>query len=625
MIKINCKITVLMFLLLLAVSSYAQPPEINIVYPQNDSLIGAVDSTFIFGTVTPGSKLTINGFDVAVHKEGGFLGFLPIEPGPFEYDIVASNKSDITYLNWRILVPEPIKSFSRQSLQIADKMAARGNLSLSDGDNLIVEFQGAPECAAYFSIPGYVDSIPMVELEPKIQPYWGESVFGIGAVPDSLMISGFYRGFFEIDERKLPDSTKIVYHLMNVQMSEILQRIFELTGTEIDLSDIDSPYLREVYRTDSSRIYVKINSDQFPCVVQFTDSVQIIRVGPRRGYYSVFQPAGIRALAIGAEGGWLKLQLSCNKIGWVNSNSIEFLDKNVPITNSYLKAVRMHAFEDNTIIELPLANKHPFRIEETGAREMSLYLYGVISDTDWIRYDTKDSDIELITWSQEEPDLYKLTIQFKSPVWGYDAYYESNVLKLQLNKAPEDTRYLRGKTIVVDPGHWPDKGASGCTGFTEREANLAIAMQLKKQLQKRGARVVMTHEGGEGISLYGRPEIANAVEADLFVSIHNNALPDGVNPFENNGTSAYYYHPHSKVLAESIHDEIIDRVKIKSHGIYYGNLAVIRPTQYPAVLIECAFMMIPEQEAMLRSKKYQKRFAKAIRIGIEKFLKEYED
>ncbi|MFH2036955.1 MAG: N-acetylmuramoyl-L-alanine amidase [Candidatus Zixiibacteriota bacterium] len=622
MFRIDSKFITVVILLLISALSYAQPPVINIIYPQRDSLIGAVDSTFIFGSVTPGSKMTINGFEIKVHKEGGFLGFLAVEPGPFEYEIVAWNKTDTTRMIWRILVPEPVKSFPGQSLRIADKMTSLGNLSLAMGDKLVVEIQGAPGCVAYFSVPGYADSVPMVELEPKIQPYWGQSVFGAGTVPDSLMIRGFYRGYVDIDSRKLPDSTRIIYHLMNKQMSEILQRIFELTRTEIDLTKSDSPYLKEIYRTDSSRIYVKINSSEFPNVISFTDSTQIVRVGPRRGYYATFQPAGIKALAVGAEGDWLKLKLSQNQTGWVNRKSVEFLDKNLPITNSYLRAIRTNAYEDRTIIELPLSNKHPFRIEEAGTNLLSLYLYGVISDTDWIRYDTKDSDIDLITWSQVELDLYKLTVQFKKPIWGYDVYYENNILKLQLNKPPDDLNNLRGKVIVVDPGHWPDRGATGCTGLAEREANLAIAMQLKKQLQNRGALVVMTHEGDMGASLYGRPEIAKAVEADLFVSIHNNALPDGVNPFENNGTSAYYYHPHSKALAELIHSEIVDRVEIRSHGLYYGNLAVIRPTQFPAVLIECAFMMIPEQEAMLLSTKHQKKFAKAIRIGIEKFLRE---
>jgi len=109
------------------------------------------------------------------------------------------------------------------------------------------------------------------------------------------------------------------------------------------------------------------------------------------------------------------------------------------------------------------------------------------------------------------------------------------------------------------------------------------------------------------------------------VSIHNNALPDGVNPFTNNGVSTYYYHPHSIELARSIQSEMIKATGLPDHGLFYGNLAVNRPTQYPAVLVECAFMMIPEQEAMLKTDRFRRKVAWAIVNGIAEFLKGYDD
>ena len=125
------------------------------------------------------------------------------------------------------------------------------------------------------------------------------------------------------------------------------------------------------------------------------------------------------------------------------------------------------------------------------------------------------------------------------------------------------------------------------------------------------------------VGLYDLLAIAKANSADLFVSIHNNALPDGVNPFTNNGTSIYYYHPHSINLARAIHGEMLKATQLPDHGLYHGNLAVNRPTQYPAVLIECAFMIIPEQEEMLKTDRFRKRIANAITKGIEKFLKDF--
>jgi N-acetylmuramoyl-L-alanine amidase len=61
---------------------------------------------------------------------------------------------------------------------------------------------------------------------------------------------------------------------------------------------------------------------------------------------------------------------------------------------------------------------------------------------------------------------------------------------------------------------------------------------------------------------------------------------------------------------------------LPDHGFYHGNLAVARPTQYPAVLVECAFMMIPEQEAALKTDEFRKQIAKGIVKGIKAFFKE---
>lgn len=603
-------------------SASAKVPQINVVYPRENAQIGAADSTFIFGSVTPGSHLLVNGEAIPVHKAGGFIAFLPIIPGSFNFEIAAIDEDDTARLVRHVNVPKPLESFGYDSLVITDKLGVFGDLVLADGDRLIVDFQGTPGCIAYFSIPGYIDSIPMAETPPRIQPYWGESVFGIGAVPESMKIKGHYTGFIDIGAEKLHDSSRIYYHLNPPRLACILN---DLTSKPIAQIDFEALALLKCgeSKTDSSGIFIKINPDSYPRTVEFTDSIQIMRVGPRKGYLSIFQPEGITALAVGREGDWIKLRLSQTQYGWVEMKSIRFLEQGMPPPISFLKAIRTHSSTDNLIIEFPLSNRHPFRIEEEDSGIISVYIYGVTSDTDWIRYDFAEKDLKLATWSQSEPDMYCFKLYFKHPIWGYEAFYEGNILKLQINKPPHPINRLSDKIIVIDPGHSPDPGAIGPTGLTESKANLYIALALERELSKRGAKVILTRKDMSELPLYERPKIAKANDADIFVSIHNNALPDGVNPFENNGTSTYYYHPHSIELAKAIQTEMLRELDLSDHGLYYGNLAVNRPTQYPAVLVECAFMMIPEQEALLKTKKFQKKIAKSIRKGIEKFLKDY--
>jgi N-acetylmuramoyl-L-alanine amidase len=116
--------------------------------------------------------------------------------------------------------------------------------------------------------------------------------------------------------------------------------------------------------------------------------------------------------------------------------------------------------------------------------------------------------------------------------------------------------------------------------------------------------------------------LADSVNAELLVAIHNNALPDGVNPFSNNGTSTFFNHPHSLALARAVQSRLVANIGLRDLGIARGDLALTRPTWYPAILTEGLFMMVPEQEAALRAPEVQRRYAMGIVEGIATFLRE---
>jgi N-acetylmuramoyl-L-alanine amidase len=466
----------------------------------------------------------------------------------------------------------------------------------------------------------------MSETSPREQAYWGESVYGVGAVPDSLEVRGVYSGFLIVPESLRVTDSPIVYHLAPPDLNTLAQA---LDGFPLRYS-FDQAF-RWIENCDSATVHdtsgfgVSLNPPDYPFTIRFRDSVQVIRHGPRQGYFSISQPRGVEALVVGREGDWYRARLSATQFAWVDTLAVERLAGGIVPPKSFVRSVRTYSDSQVLRLEIPLSGRHPFRVYEDDARTIRLQIFGVTTDTDRIRYDFTDSLLKIATWSQPEDGLYELRMALTQDIWGYDVRYEGNTLFLELVRPPVRVRSIRGKTIVIDPGHSPDPGAVGPTGYTEAEANLGIALEVEKELLRKGARPVLTRRDSSPLPLDERPVIAGMHDADLFVSIHNNALPDGVNPLTNHGTSSYYYHPHSMELARTIHREMVAATEQPDHGLYHGNLAVSRPTQYPAVLVECAFQILPEDEAKLKTEEFRRTVARAIVRGIESFLESYNN
>jgi len=368
---------------------------------------------------------------------------------------------------------------------------------------------------------------------------------------------------------------------------------------------------------------LSVNAGGVPLVVELTDSVQILRFGQRLGYLTTFQPARVRAVYAGESGEWVRLRLAPGYTGWVEKSKTHVLPAGTPVPGGLISYIRTGSRSRWTDVTLDLNSRLPFKVIEDPERHtLQLLIFGATTNTDWVRYDPDDKLIERIDWNQTEAGVYRLAVQLKKgPLWGYEVNYGDGSLVLAIRKPPDLLRGLRGLTICVDPGHALAPGAIGPTGLTEKEANLAIALELQRQLESEGATVVMTRTADVEVDLYDRPAIARAAEADIFVSVHNNAVPDGINPYYSNGTSSYYYRPHSHQLARAIHHRLLRATRLPDYGLYHANFAVLRPTQYPSVLVECAFMILPEQEESLRQEKFQRRIARAITHGLQDFIK----
>jgi N-acetylmuramoyl-L-alanine amidase len=206
-------------------------------------------------------------------------------------------------------------------------------------------------------------------------------------------------------------------------------------------------------------------------------------------------------------------------------------------------------------------------------------------------------------------------------VWH--GWNERGNLELRLRRPPTvDPRSpVRGLRIAVDAGH-PPGGAIGPTRLTEADANLMVTRRLVPMLERAGAQVIEIRPDTATVPLIQRPIIAMQNDAHLLVSVHFNAFPDGVNPFERHGTIMFYYWPYSLEFARHLQREILAELRLPDRGVRFQDLALPRTPWMPSVLTETAFMMIPEIEAALRDPGVQQRIAEAHFRAIESFLRE---
>lgn len=189
------------------------------------------------------------------------------------------------------------------------------------------------------------------------------------------------------------------------------------------------------------------------------------------------------------------------------------------------------------------------------------------------------------------------------------------------------TGEIKNPLIVIDAGHGgKDLGAevSKKPVLKEKNLNLMTAKLLESYLRQMGFRTLMTRRDDAFVSLDKRASLANSSQSDLFVSVHYNSAPSN----KAEGIEIYYFKndnnkervQKSKGLGELILKNIIKETDAKSRGVKHGNLAVVRKTTMPAVLVEGGFLTNEQELAKIRDPSYIKTLAWGIAQGIRDFL-----
>ncbi|MBP3953447.1 N-acetylmuramoyl-L-alanine amidase CwlD [Bacillus suaedae] len=192
---------------------------------------------------------------------------------------------------------------------------------------------------------------------------------------------------------------------------------------------------------------------------------------------------------------------------------------------------------------------------------------------------------------------------------------------------------LSGKVIVIDPGHGGiDGGAISKTGTLEKDVTLSLSLQLRDYLQEAGALVLMTREEDRDLAgdntqrirqrkiedLKRRVDIINESDADLFVSLHLNAIASP----KWNGAQVFYNraNPENEAIAKFIQDEVRDNLENTTRQAKpIHNVYLVKNAKIPGALIEAGFLSNPEEADALNTTEYQQKVAASIYQGIMRY------
>ncbi len=239
----------------------------------------------------------------------------------------------------------------------------------------------------------------------------------------------------------------------------------------------------------------------------------------------------------------------------------------------------------------------------------------------------------------------------------------NNSVTNAVEKTTFPSRVDRDKVIVIDAGHGgKDPGAVGYKRYREKVVVFKVAQELNKILKSRGYKVHMTRDRDKFVKLSKRTKFANAKKADLFISIHANAVAKK-NASKVHGVECYFLSPSRSKRAEKVAAKensadlsemnrygkntflnflnshkivasnklaidlqrgmlgsLSKKYKVRDGGVREGPFWVLVGAQMPAVLVEIGFISHPGEAKLLVNSKYRKTMALGLADGVERYF-----
>lgn len=564
---------------------------ITVQYPHENMRVSrGAKSIFVFGQVNLPAPvvLDINGENIPVHTNGAFVAFLPVTPGEFTFLLTAANPTTTVQAVRHIVVPgTDINQYTDKAAFDPEEIFPRTPVEMLPGDTLDLYARGTPGAQVTATLSGLKNGKNIALKEDSTTP-------------------GVYRAQFVIDPEQKPKSAKVTYRLKN--------------GPDNTSAKITAKEKVKILSWMESWRTAEITSP----------GVKIRKIPTASGNLYPFYRAYGRARITGRLNNQYRLWLNDEESAWLEMDKFKAPDT-TPVPNNHLQEMTISAQPDKTRLVFSGVRAVPVSIHEFNNRlELTFYYTETFDDN--FTADTTSPVLDKVTWTQPQENTVLFKIYFKEGQlpWGhaYDFEEENFVLDLMHTPSlsPTEKKPLTGARILLDAGHSPRRkapydGAIGPTGYLEYEATLALAEELKPLLEAQGATVLLTRRGNNRKSLQERYEQALQENAHIFVSLHYNALPETVNPLARpRGYSVYYNYPHSFKLAESVYQSFTKNVKLPDNGMIANDILFIpRIPQMPSILVENAYLILPEQEEMAKTPQGRKMLVQALYEGILNF------
>lgn len=367
-----------------------------------------------------------------------------------------------------------------------------------------------------------------------------------------------------------------------------------------------------------------------PDVAELLHGVHDVRLG---GPFIAEAATGTRLLATARRGDLLRVLLAPGFSAWLPRPAVQQLvSGSMPLRPPFTH-FSISGNAEGDVVTIPLAAPLAYAVRALpGALEIDLF--GTHLAATWISHRASAKLVREATVEALGDERVRIRLALNGPrdastwAWGWRVEHVAGAMRLTLRAPPVIAATgspLNGLHVALEAGHGSaeNTGAIGATGTPEKDINRWTTDALAAELRAAGAAVTMVREGDENPPQRERARRVLASPAQLFVSVHANSA-DTTNGFLRvSGTSHFYKSSHSRDLAAAVHQQMLALTGLPDFGLVGNfNYAPLRlVTAMPAILVEQAFVSHPGDEAKLLDPAFRALMARAVRQGIEVFLR----